>query len=91
MPKLITRGTHEVRVYTPDEVRERIERRKRGELKEPETPELLPADIDRKRKRFSITVPESVMKRARSLAGGNASRGIERAVDELYENRKRKR
>jgi hypothetical protein len=48
---------------------------------------LLPADIARKRARRCITVPGHTMTLARKLGDGNASRGIELALEYWNEHR----
>ena len=42
---------------------------------------LTPSDSNRKRKRYCITVPSGTMSLARKIGHGNASKGIEMAVD----------
>lgn len=62
-----------------EEMREaRAQRTKRGVVEKPA--HLLPDDHFRKRKRSNITLDPTALAIAKKLAGGNISRGIERAL-----------
>lgn len=62
-----------------EEMREaREQRTKRGVVEKPA--HLLPDDHFRKRKRANITLDPTALAIAKKLAGGNISRGIERAL-----------
>jgi hypothetical protein len=79
----------DARTFTPEQLQERARLRREGKLQEPPPVKLAPSDGQRKRHRRSISVLDHTMMLARRAGKGNASRGIEKALEFWNDNRKR--
>lgn len=70
-----------VREFSKEEWFERVEKRRRGELSEPEPAKpLAPVDSNRKRVRTYVTMDPQARAIAKRIGNGVVSRGIDRAL-----------
>lgn len=83
-----------VRQFSKEEFLSRVEKRKRGELKEPSAKKLAPVDSNRKRVRTYVTMDPQAKAIAKRIGNNVISRGIDRALfhfDECTHTRGKKK